>query len=156
MSGQAAKVIITERQQKILDALARSRTVSRTLTQRAQIVLAAFQGHKNQHIVEIVGLSRNQVGLGRRRWRDNFERLVNIECQQGPKALNKAIQELLSDAHRAGSPGKFTPEQLAQIIATACEDPNDSGRPVSHWTPAELANEVITRGIVESISTTTI
>ncbi|MGF1583306.1 MAG: helix-turn-helix domain-containing protein [Gemmataceae bacterium] len=64
MPGQAAKVIITERQQKILDAMARSRTVSRTLTQRPQIILAAFQGHKNQHIVELVGLSRNKSALG--------------------------------------------------------------------------------------------
>jgi putative transposase len=34
----------------------------------------------------------------------------------------------------------------------ACEDPQESGRPVTHWTPRELAEEVIKRGIVTSIS----
>lgn len=34
----------------------------------------------------------------------------------------------------------------------ALEDPNDSDRPISHWTPSELAEEVVGRGIVETIS----
>jgi hypothetical protein len=34
----------------------------------------------------------------------------------------------------------------------ACEDPQESGRPVTHWTPQELADEAIKRGIVTSIS----
>jgi putative transposase len=39
-----------------------------------------------------------------------------------------------------------------QIIALACESPSEAGRPVSHWTPAELADEAVKRGIVEEIS----
>jgi putative transposase len=35
----------------------------------------------------------------------------------------------------------------------ACEDPAASGRPISHWTPREVAEEVRKRGIVETIST---
>ena len=34
----------------------------------------------------------------------------------------------------------------------ACETPEKSGRPVSHWTPRKLADEVVKRGIVPSIS----
>jgi transposase len=34
----------------------------------------------------------------------------------------------------------------------ACEPPDKSGRPITHWTHAELADEVIKRGIVASIS----
>jgi hypothetical protein len=35
----------------------------------------------------------------------------------------------------------------------ACEDPREeSGRPITHWSTAELADEAIERGIVESIS----
>jgi len=41
---------------------------------------------------------------------------------------------------------------VAQIISLACEKPEDSGLPVSHWTPPELAREAAKRGIVESIS----
>jgi putative transposase len=59
---------------------------------------------------------------------------------------------LLGDRPRGGSPGKFTAEQVTQILAIACEEPEASGRPVTHWTPRELADEVIQRGIVESIS----
>jgi hypothetical protein len=52
----------------------------------------------------------------------------------------------------SNTPATFTPEQLAKIIAVACEKPSDSERPVSHWTPRELAAEVILRGIVKTIS----
>jgi len=37
-------------------------------------------------------------------------------------------------------------------MAVACEPPGDSGRPISHWTPRELADEASKRGIVERIS----
>src|SRR6266550_2617784 len=53
---------------------------------------------------------------------------------------------------REGAPAKFTPEQVCQIIALACEKPADSDRPISHWSHRELADEIVRRGIVESIS----
>lgn len=56
-------------------------------------------------------------------------------------------------APRQGSPGKFTAEQLALLFAAACEPPEKSGRPITRWTHPELADEVVKRGIVESIST---
>ena len=34
----------------------------------------------------------------------------------------------------------------------ACEPPEKSGRPITHWTAHELADEVVKRGIVPSIS----
>jgi len=43
-------------------------------------------------------------------------------------------------------------EQIVEIVAVACELPASSGRPISHWTPRELASEVVKRGIVASIS----
>jgi hypothetical protein len=39
------------------------------------------------------------------------------------------------------------------ILALACEPPEKSGLPISHWTAHELADEVVKRGIVVSIST---
>jgi hypothetical protein len=41
---------------------------------------------------------------------------------------------------------------LCQIIAIACEKPEDHGRPVTHWTHRELAEVVVEKGIVDSIS----
>ncbi len=37
-------------------------------------------------------------------------------------------------------------------MALACEDPALSGRPISEWTGRELADELVKRQIVESIS----
>jgi putative transposase len=37
-------------------------------------------------------------------------------------------------------------------VALACEAPSESGRPVTHWSTTELADEAIKRGIVEDIS----
>ena len=122
------------------------------LRQRATIVLLAFAGLRNEQIAPQVDLERHQVGIWRSRWADAFDRLVLVECLEGTTALRRAIRELLADAPRAGAPAKFTAEQLAQIFATACEDPQKSGYPFTHWTHAELAKEVEKRGIVPSIS----
>lgn len=69
------------------------------------------------------------------------------------KELNVFILGCLSDQPRSGSPGKFSAEQICQIVAMACEPPEEYGRPVTHWTPKELADEADKQGIVESIST---
>jgi transposase len=152
MAGSAAKVVISERQEKVLRKLSTATTVAQRLVQRATILLLAFSGVDNQDIAKEVGLGRLQVGLWRRRWRDAFSNLIRIECSEDPPALRKAIEELLGDEPRPGCPGKFTAEQLTQLIALACEPPEKSGRPITHWTGKELAEEAIARGIVDSIS----
>ena len=68
------------------------------------------------------------------------------------RELSQRIQGMLLDEERTGSPAKFSPEQIAQIISLACEPPEESGLPVTHWTPNELAKEARKRGMVESIS----
>jgi putative transposase len=79
-----------------------------------------------------------------------------LVAAEGEGASDKDLQGLvigvLSDRPRPGAPVTFAPEQVTDIIALACEKPSDSGLPVSHWTPAEVAREAIKRGIVESIS----
>src|SRR5271165_3712908 len=152
MPGKAAKIIITERQQVILHEFSRSRSESHFLVQRSTIILLAFAGLRNEQIALQVDLERHQIGIWRSRWAEAFDRLVLVECLEDTTALRQAIRELLADTPRAGSPGKFTAEQLPQIFAAACEDPQKSGLPFTHWTHAELAKEVIKRGIVESIS----
>src|SRR2546423_13450055 len=63
-----------------------------------------------------------------------------------------SVAKRLADAPKPGAPAKFTPEQVCQIIALACERPADSNRPISQWSHRELADEIVERGIVESIS----
>jgi transposase len=152
MAGSAAKVVISERQEKVLRKLSTATTVAQRLVQRATVILLAFAGVANQAIAAQVGLGRHQVGIWRRRWQDSFDALVRIECFDDPPALRKAIERLLSDEPRPGCPGTFTAEQLTQLMALACEPPEKSGRPITHWTGKELAEEAIARGIVPSIS----
>ena len=54
---------------------------------------------------------------------------------------------------RCGRPSDISPEQILEIIAIACEDPEAAQRSFSHWTPGEVARESVRRGIIESIST---
>lgn len=152
MPGKAAKVVITERQQAVLRKLSVSTVVPVRLRQRARIILLAFEGRLNDEIAAAVGLVRKQAGVWRRRWQQAWERLVRIECAEGKPALRRAIEELLADEPRSGSRGTFTAEQVTQILALACEPPEKSGRPITHWTNAELADEAQQRGIVTSIS----
>jgi len=152
MPGLAAKVIITERQQDVLQSMVWSRSCPQGLAHRAEIILLAFEGLKNEAIAERLGCERHGVGVWRRRWQRAFDQLVRVECLEKPSSLRAAIEDVLGDLPRAGCGGTFTAEQIAQILALACEPPDKSGRPVSHWTPRELADEVIDRGIIPSIS----
>jgi transposase len=152
MPGKAAKITITECQQEILRTFSRSTTAPSRLRQRASIILMAFDGLLNEEIAETVGLVHRQVGRWRRRWANAWEQLITIECCESRATLRRAMEAVLTDEPRPGAPGKFTPEQVTQILAIACEPPEKSGRPITHWTAQELADEVARRGIVASIS----
>lgn len=152
MSGKAARIVLTEKQQDILLKITQSTTVSQRLIQRATIVLLAFKRRQNDDIADEVRLNRKQVGLWRRRWKESFDALVSIECRETSSTLYRAIEDVLSDAPRAGAIGRFSAEQVTQIMGLACEPPEQSGRPVTEWTHRELADEAIKRNIVSSIS----
>jgi len=152
MPGKAAKIQLTEKQQDILEQIRRATTAPKRLVQRASVILMAFSGMLNEAIAQNVGLARKQVGLWRRRWQRSFDALVAIECNESQAVLRRAIEDVLCDAPRSGCFGTFTAEQVTQILAVACEPPEQSGRPIDRWTHRELADEVILRGIVPSIS----
>src|ERR1700751_2456279 len=117
MPGSANKVRITERQQDVLKEIANSTKSALRLIQRANIVLLAFAGEDNQDIAKEGGLNRGAVAKFRRRWAKAWEKLILIECMQSRAGLRRAIEKVLGDAPRSGNPGKFTPEQITQILA---------------------------------------
>jgi putative transposase len=79
--------------------------------------------------------------------------LAAVEAKEdADKPLVEAIEVVLTDAYRSGAPSCFSAEQIVQIIAVACEEPPASGLPITHWTPQELADEVVKRQIVERLS----
>ena len=123
MPGKAAKVIVTEIQQAILELFSKSRSVSVSLAQRSKIILLAFDGHNNEAIETLIGLHHDAIGRWRKRWRDNWERLIDIECSEERHVLEAETAKLLSDRKRSGRPPRITAEQQAAIFKTACEDP---------------------------------
>jgi putative transposase len=78
-----------------------------------------------------------------RLWRNRW-------CETSDKELS--ILQRLQDLERIGAPVKFSMEQVIELFALACSPPEDYGRPISHWTPRELADEIMKQGIIESIS----
>ena len=148
---------LSDQQRLLLEGLVRRQTSSQRLVRRGRTILAAAHGASNERIAEQLGVSRTTVRLWRQRWHEAAEVLHVAEASgDSETALRRRIESMLNDAPRPGAPGDFSAAQLAQIISVACESPEDSGRPVTHWTPRELRDEVIKRGIVDNISIRTV
>ena len=47
----------------------------------------------------------------------SFDALVAIECRESHAELTRMIKQVLSDADRSGSPGKFTPKHSSSITS---------------------------------------
>ena len=147
----ASEIVLSEKQKKILTEIANGTHTPVHLKTRAKIILLAAEGLTNNAIEETLDLDAKTV----KRWRDRYsaqcKEIQRIEAER-PYKLRSTIEKIMSDEQRPGGPPKFTDEQVAAIIAMACEDPAKFGLPFSHWTPALLQIEVIKLGIVESIS----
>ncbi|MBO0351579.1 helix-turn-helix domain-containing protein [Phormidium pseudopriestleyi FRX01] len=141
------------RQRQILEKIAGRVTNTHQLVTRAQLVLYASSSMNNTDISKQLNINRATVRKWRTRWIEATEEL-NLAFDKGvsEKKLKQLIIEVLSDQPRPGTPAKFSVEQIVQIVAVACEQPSQSERPVNQWTPTELAQEAVKRGIVEEIS----
>jgi transposase len=152
MSGKAANIKLTTRIIQILEQLATSRTVAGAVVWRTKIILMGFEKKDNLTIASELGYCAKTVGLWRRRWRDSFDALLQMQFSESEAQFRRAIIDCLSDAPRSGSPGKFSPEQIVGLISIACEPPENSGRPVTSWTGRELADEAQKRDLMDFIS----
>lgn len=153
---QAAPLHVSPQQQDILEHIVRRTTSAQRLVKRSRIILLAITGIPNTQIAQQVQVDHETVRRWRDRWRAAEARLQAIEATGKPKLLSQAIEALLTDEQRPGAPATFTFEQYMQIMAIACETPAEAARPVSTWTPRELADEAIKRGIVTKISPRTV
>jgi len=134
---QPPKVLLSEGEHQELHTLIRAHKTPQHHSFRAQLILLLAEGLNAPEVAHRLGTTRKTV----RRWRRHWL-----------KRQNCSVLERLQDAERPGAPATFSAEQWCQLIALACEPPEVSGRPISHWTPRELAAEAITRGIVATIS----
>ena len=152
--GRAVEIVVSERQRWVLEKWVRNKAdTPYRLIERCRIVLMSADGVSNVEQGRRLGADQQLARRWRGRWAEAQERLSAAEEKDASdKDLGKLLVEVLSDRPRAGVTPTFSAEQLTKIIAIACEPPEESGRPVTHWTPRELADEAIKRGIVETIS----
>jgi transposase len=125
-----------------LERLVRRPSTGQQLAERARIILLLSDGLNQSAVARAAGVHIEMVRKWRRRWDD---------ARDVPLA-DLGVASRLADARRPGAPARITPEQVARIVALACEAPGESGRPISHWSTTELAEEIERRGIVERIS----
>jgi len=146
---------VSDKQDAILQQIIRRGTSPQNLVLRAKIVRAGTEyGRRNTQIGRELRCSSQTVHIWRHRWLDGWEQLMAIEANDDKQELETAIITVLADQPRPGAPATFTAEDICQIIKVACEEPALSGRPITEWTTRELADEVVKRGIVTSISPT--
>jgi len=143
MSGpHPTELALTAAERTALDRVVRAHTTAQQVALRARSILAAAEGLNNSQVGQQVGVSREAARLWRERW---------VALQAVPLA-DLTIEERLADAPRPGAPVRIGAEQVCAIIALACEAPAQADRPISQWTGREIADEIMRRGIVDTIS----
>lgn len=143
MAGAKAQVVhLSEVEQHGLTKLIQRHQVGQQIAKRARIVLAAAQGQKNKEIAQAYQVTLDTVSL----WRNRWVKLQDISLE------DLSLEARLQDAPRPGAPARITADQRCQIEAVACEKPDASARPITHWTAREIADELKKRKIVDTIS----
>jgi hypothetical protein len=135
-------VLLTDEERTALQTLIRRHLTPQQVVLRAQIILDAAEGQSNLAIARSRHVSLEAVRLWRERWM-LFQPIPLSEL---------SLEERLRDAPRSGKRPRITAEQICAIVAMACEAPSQSGRPITHWTNREIADEIVKRGIVDHIS----
>jgi transposase len=136
-AARARQIVLAARDRHRLERLERSQTAPYRQVLRAKIVLLAARGMPNQAIAARLGVTADTA----RKWRGRF-------AAHGLAGL--------ADRKRAGRPPRFTPVQVAEVKALACQLPEEAGVPLSVWSCPELAREAVTRGITAAVSASTV
>jgi putative transposase len=135
-------VDLSEAERQGLEKLVRAHSTSQQIVLRARIILTANQGLNNEQVGRELHVGVDMVRQWRRRWL----------AGQAIPLTELSVEERLQDLPRAGKASALTADQLCQITALACEKPEQSERPISHWSGREVADEIMKRGIVAQIS----
>lgn len=133
----AVVIELTAAQRHRIKKLARSQKAPHQRVVRATIVALAARGLPNAVIAARLNIKHDTV----RKWRGRF-------ADDGLDGLQ--------DLPRSGRPPRFTPLQRAQVKALACQLPATYGVPLSRWSCPELATEVVSAGIAETMSGSTV
>jgi len=139
MAGPEPRYVIrlTEEQHGKLKKLSRSHSEPWIEVQRARILVSAHEhpDWSNHKIAGQVGCRVDMVKKCRRHWQ-----------------RNPSVKSL----PRPGSPRKFTALQRSQIVALACSNPGEHGKPWKRWSNEKLSRTAVEKKITDSISAATI
>ena len=114
----AETIILTEKEQTIINEWAKSKTLPVRIVQRARIIQMAAQNYENIQIASKLGISHPTVQL----WRDRF--------------LSFRLQGLEKDAPRPGRMPKVSHKKVMAIVnATLHTTPPDA----THWSTRTMA-----------------
>ncbi|HYO89084.1 MAG TPA: helix-turn-helix domain-containing protein [Candidatus Limnocylindrales bacterium] len=139
---KAEKIELRGEVRRELEKLVARHTTGQQKAQRGRMILQAADGKDNAAIARTLAVSIDSVRLWRRRWL----------TLQGLHLTEVSVEERLEDLPRPGAPARLSADQICQIEQLACAAPEKAGRPISQWTGREIADEVMKRGIVETIS----
>jgi transposase len=117
----ATSIELSGEQRQQLQVAARSRRLPRRAVVRAQIILLAGDGLRNDAIAERLSMSRFKVS----RWRERY-------AQQGWAGIEK-------DAPRPGRTSATTPEIVARIVQMTTQE---KPRQATHWSTRTMATAV--------------
>ncbi|MFC8705841.1 IS630 family transposase [Streptomyces anulatus] len=136
-AATACPIILTASDRHQLKKAAYGHKTEHRARIRAHIVLHAARGRSNARIAAETRLHVDTV----RTWRGRF-------AHGGLPAL--------ADRKRSGRPARFTPVQVAETKALACQLPAETGVPLSRWSCPESAAELTARGITDTVSASTV
>lgn len=106
---------LSPEEHETIEKLAHSRTAAARLVERARIMLLAHQGHR------VPALARHL-------------QLTAITVRTWLKRFNAVGLAALTDKPRSGRPATYTPQQVAEVIATSLTPPEHLGLPFASWT----------------------
>jgi len=132
----------TDDERHALEKLAKAHSTEQQIALRARMILAAGDGLNNAQLARNLHVSIDTA----RQWRGRWLSLQPLPLSE------LSVAERLQDLPRPGAPSRISADQICQIVALACESPEQSGRPITHWTSREIADEIMKRGLVEHIS----
>lgn len=139
---KAQVVNLSDAERQGLEKLIKRHQVGQQIALRARIILAAADEQTNTEIAQASNVTLDTVRL----WRNRWVKLQDISLD------DLSLEDRLQDAPRPGAPAKITADQRCRIEALACETPEESDRPITHWTAREIADELKKRKIVDNIS----
>lgn len=128
-------VELTPEERQELRQLTDKGTVKARTMKRAQILLKADEGWKDEAIMAAVDVSRPMVERVRQRF------------------VQEGLQRALTDGPRPGAKRKLDGRGEAKLIALACSTPPDAHE---HWALRLLADQLVELGVVTSISHETV